>query len=366
MAVFLPGIYLIALLFGLFLISLLLKNRTKNSANLYMAALVLSLMLTLWNASVQNLELPSALQFRILDYVIYASAYFWGPLLYLYVGKLTKQHPDNKRYLLKHLLIPGTLTLSQIPLTIWGLFPFFFGITLTCFVLYLGFYIYLSVKCLARHEERIHQTFSEVESIQLTWLKNLIQIFIAVLCVDFSISYASLMGIITYAPVMDLVIFMESCTIFAVGYFSLKQPQIIFPQEEANEDATKKKYGNSALDAPLSKDLAEQLMEVMKNDQPYRRNDLKLGDLAELMGLSNHHLSQVINERIGCNFYEFVNQYRIEYAATLMRANKQTNITNLAFDAGFNNRVSFTNAFKKKIGVTPSTYMKQQVFKQAS
>ena len=56
-----------------------------------------------------------------------------------------------------------------------------------------------------------------------------------------------------------------------------------------------------------------------------------------------------------------LNEYRIHYSRELMIKdnNRQLTLEAIAFEAGFGNRNSFTNAFKKFTGNTPSAYLKE-------
>lgn len=364
MNAFLPGIYLAALLHGAFIISLLLKKDQRRPANWLLAGFIGIVMVSLWNMSMPILDVPSSLQFRIIDVNLFTTPFFWGPFVYLYVLHMIGLRTENWKTQGAHFVLPFLFTLCQFLPTSLYAGTSFASTMLNLFYIQAAIYVVLAYRLVLAHQKRIQETFSQIDHIHLNWLRQLLAVFVATLAIDFLLAQAVRAGMIAFDPALGLIVLLESATIFVIGYLSLQQPQILFPrQQETN--GSKKKYDNSALDDPLSKQLADQLVTLMETTQPYKRNDLKLGDLAELMGLSNHHLSQVINEQLKCNFYEFVNQYRIQYAAEIMREHSQINITRLAFDAGFNNRVSFTNAFKKQTGLTPSAYLKNQTLPHA-
>jgi AraC-like DNA-binding protein len=85
-----------------------------------------------------------------------------------------------------------------------------------------------------------------------------------------------------------------------------------------------------------------------------------LPQLAEQLGLSPNYLSQVINERLEQNFFDFINWYRIEEAKHRLASpvGERDNIITLALDAGFNSKSAFYTAFKKHTAMTPSQYKK--------
>jgi AraC-like DNA-binding protein len=74
--------------------------------------------------------------------------------------------------------------------------------------------------------------------------------------------------------------------------------------------------------------------------------------------MSRNQLSELINSRMGCNFYDFVNKYRIEDVKQLMVDPKYKNFTILAIalEAGFPSKSTFNSIFKKFTGLTPSEY----------
>ena len=76
--------------------------------------------------------------------------------------------------------------------------------------------------------------------------------------------------------------------------------------------AKNNKYRTSALTAEEIEKYAGQLDKVMEQDQPYLKTDLKLSDLAELMQIPSHQLSQLLNQKIKSNFYDYINRFRVE------------------------------------------------------
>ncbi len=98
----------------------------------------------------------------------------------------------------------------------------------------------------------------------------------------------------------------------------------------------------------------------MQREKPYLQTDLSLNKLAELTDISRHHLSACINEGFGVNFNEYVNSYRISYICH--EADPQLwhrlSVDGLAEEAGFSSRFTFSKAFKKEKGMTPTSFRK--------
>lgn len=96
---------------------------------------------------------------------------------------------------------------------------------------------------------------------------------------------------------------------------------------------------------------------LMREQQVFLDPGLTLPRLAEKVGCSVNHLSQVINAGFGMRFFDYLNRHRIEHAkAILSDTGSQGPILELAFDVGFNSNSAFYSAFKKHVGVTPSEF----------
>ena len=50
----------------------------------------------------------------------------------------------------------------------------------------------------------------------------------------------------------------------------------------------------------------------MHRDKPYTNPDLKIADLATMLGRSAHTLSYLFNQHLNRNYYDYINDYRIE------------------------------------------------------
>jgi len=83
----------------------------------------------------------------------------------------------------------------------------------------------------------------------------------------------------------------------------------------------------------------------------------KLDLVAEKLGTTRHNASQLINEHFNMSFHEFVNYHRINDAKDLLKKEQERNIIDIAYEVGYNNKVSFNKAFKKDTNLTPSQYL---------
>ena len=98
----------------------------------------------------------------------------------------------------------------------------------------------------------------------------------------------------------------------------------------------------------------------MMSNTPFLRHGYSLHDLSDEMNLPVYVLSAHINKYSGMNFNDYLNKFRIDYCTKLIdgEEGKLFKLETLASICGFSNRNSFTTAFKKFVGETPSSYVK--------
>jgi ligand-binding sensor domain-containing protein/AraC-like DNA-binding protein len=126
---------------------------------------------------------------------------------------------------------------------------------------------------------------------------------------------------------------------------------------------TRIKYKTSALSPELAESAVPRLEKLMEEEKPFLNPDLTLRDLAKMLHLHPNYLSQIINERIGVSYNDYVNRYRIEEAKKRLIDSDGgiRNVLEIALDTGFYSKSVFNSAFKKFTGMTPSQYRKKHL-----
>jgi len=107
--------------------------------------------------------------------------------------------------------------------------------------------------------------------------------------------------------------------------------------------------------------LFNQICLIVEERKLYIESDMSLSSLSVLIGGNTQKTSEVINQYGNQNFNDFINNYRIEEAKKLLlnKDNDMYTISSIAFDVGFNSLSTFNVAFKKFVGITPSSFKKQ-------
>ena len=90
----------------------------------------------------------------------------------------------------------------------------------------------------------------------------------------------------------------------------------------------------------------------------YLDPDLSLKSLSERLEISPHILSQVINESMGVNFYDCINDYRLRAVKHELQSNNGKQILQIAMDCGFNSKSGFYSFFRKREDMSPGAWRK--------
>ncbi len=130
-------------------------------------------------------------------------------------------------------------------------------------------------------------------------------------------------------------------------------------------DGKRIKYKTSTLNQNRLEEYLKKLIYSMEVEKVYLDEDISLHTLAEKLSMNSYHLSQLINEKLNKNFYDFVNHYRVKEAKKKLTAcnNDDTKILRIAYEVGFNSKSAFNRAFKKFTNKTPSQYKSEYIKK---
>ena len=106
---------------------------------------------------------------------------------------------------------------------------------------------------------------------------------------------------------------------------------------------------------------ADLLLSKMEEEKYYLDAKLGLKDLAEKINLHPNKLSWLLNERVGKNFYHFINSYRLKefQEKAVDPKNQHLSVLGLAYESGFHSKSVFNDYFKKTTGLTPKAWIKQ-------
>lgn len=97
------------------------------------------------------------------------------------------------------------------------------------------------------------------------------------------------------------------------------------------------------------------LTQVLEYIQTYLDREIKLADLAALVGMSQSYFCRSFKRSMGIAPYQYILQQRVERAKQLLRQN-ELSIAQIALMCGFKNQSQLTTLFRKLTGITPKVF----------
>lgn len=88
----------------------------------------------------------------------------------------------------------------------------------------------------------------------------------------------------------------------------------------------------------------------------YKDADICVELAASQFHMSVSYFSKLFNEYVGMTFPEFINDLRLTYASEMLLANPSASIKRIAEICGFRNTSYFSSQFRRKYGVSPSSF----------
>jgi len=113
------------------------------------------------------------------------------------------------------------------------------------------------------------------------------------------------------------------------------------------------------------KKIYHETIELLNEKKYFLNKSVKLSDLASEIGYNERLVSKAINTFGSGNFNKFLNAFRVDYSKDLLTGGEFDHYTieAIAEESGFSNKVSFYNAFKSHVGMSPVEYKKAKQLK---
>lgn len=362
-------IYLYAALIGFFFaFAINFTNKGNKNAKLFIGIFIgiHSLFILEFVLFISRLLLKYPHAYRISSSV----ALLFGPLLYFYFKSVTQKFKFKKADVLHFLptaillvfLLPIYTATSSDKLKMALLIKdtnlndiLTFALKITSLVVY--------AFCIWKFQFsklEINESLPQKASIKM-WFKNLFRIHVA-----YIIAYI-LYGVFAYIIKSDISSYVYHFQIAAmtimilyIAYMAFVQPNIFNTDLNYGIEAIfTPKYEKSGLTPGLSNELKEQLIKLLVQEKVYKKSDINLESLSNQLNTTRHNTSQIINEHFKMNFFELINKFRIKEAIRILESDTHgsLNIIDVAYEVGYNNKVTFNKAFKKETSLTPTEYI---------
>lgn len=354
--------YLFSSIIGFFIgIVLLLKKKQDRWSSILISAFMLINSVFIFHNFLYETNLVFTVPHML--YVSATYAYIYGPLMYFYYKRITVNYQFSKKDLLHLIPTVAVLVLLFPILALSGQdkLNIMFGVGVIdrepyriyiVFTKFLSLLIYgsLVMYCYIKSSKKLSITPQAKK-----WIRNLV-ILTSIYVLAYLIHGLNITKVVPRMDIFVSIQVISMClTVLYIGYASYARPNLVthgFVKE-------KKKYTKSGLTPSYSMELKIELLKLLEEEKIYRQNNISLALVSDMLGTTRHNASQVINEHFGLNFFELINKYRIDEAKEILKSdrNKNLNIIDVAYEVGFNNKVTFNKSFRKQLSITPSQYI---------
>lgn len=218
---------------------------------------------------------------------------------------------------------------------------------------HLAVYLVTSYLSLRKYDQALKGSYSQIDTNTIGWLITLN--ILLLVTVAFASSYLAIVfARRSYNRTFDYVyVIPMSLFTYLVSY---RLSGVTWARADATIESSK--YSKTALKPEVALKIKAQLEQYIIQAKPFLNPELRLQDLADHLEVPLHHLSQVINENFGMSFFDLINRFRVEEAKRLIEVTPDAPLLEVAFRAGFNNKTSFNNAFKKFTTQTAAEFKK--------
>lgn len=232
------------------------------------------------------------------------------------------------------------------------------------FIILVGLDILRNIR---KYNDTLKQWFSSTESISLDWLRNYTRLIILLYAIHLVVF---LMYNFQIIPEIDIAYLVTGVIIvFGVIYLSFHGIRQYNYQtvERAEKEQIPEIVASVSQDkkSDESERICNQMIRLFDEEEVFVNPELRIANVAEVLEIPVHKLSQAINDHYKKPFYDVVAQYRVaSLKEKLVNAeNKSFTILALALDSGFNSKASLNRIFKEHTGMTPSQFQKSHFTK---
>jgi AraC-like DNA-binding protein len=368
---------------GFFLTILLFTKYRSHPANRFLGFLVLAYSLFIVNTMLFGVEVLQR-QYPHWLMILSGLPFLFGPLHMIYVGELTESHLKFTRMNWYHFLpfiIYKLYYIQVFFLSDEELFsvmvqinqndkPFHIIFSSLMISIVGVFYIIMALFVFKRYSQKIQNVFSSLDKVNLYWLRFFTYAALFVWSIVFILNLLSAYSIDT-EPYYMVVPVLTSIFVYATGYIGIFKTDI-FEQQGVRKNLSQayeieamkyisrdeKRYEKSGLSGEKAAGSLKKLQQLMEQEKPYLNSNLTLNDLSSKLEISGHNLSEILNTQLNQNFFDFINQYRINEVKKYLEDGSKDHLTllSIALDAGFNSKSGFNLVFKKFMNITPSEY----------
>jgi AraC-like DNA-binding protein len=224
-----------------------------------------------------------------------------------------------------------------------------------------------AVCVLQRYTMKLKDYATDIGKFSLAWLRYFLFLALLFFFLQGVFLLLFIAGISSIAAAFVFLYSLMAVCFYMISYWALSEPAVYIPaaieRRTGGTQSKSGKYQKNPLKLKQAESIASDLKTMMEEEKLYLKNGLKLDDIARRLSTSTNTVSQIINQNLKMNFYDFINHYRVDEAKRLMHDPAQRKLTLLAIamNAGFNSKSTFNKVFKEHTNTTPSQYYRTRI-----
>ncbi len=235
--------------------------------------------------------------------------------------------------------------------------PFYMGQQYYAFVLTLGAFV-IALRETWRYRNLVRDEFTDFDLLGINWLWQFIFVIAPIILFWGAELFRIALGGTGQSELTTVAYIFIALFNYFVSYKAFTH-QTLFEGSALELKALDTNLGNSdKSSAPIDDEICRRIQDEMAAKEYYLNQNLTIHDFAREIKVSARTISSCINQSVGFNFNEWVNNYRVDKALQLLKDqnSKHLSIEGIGLNSGFKSRSAMYAAFKRKLGLSPGHF----------
>lgn len=221
-----------------------------------------------------------------------------------------------------------------------------------CFAIQVIIIFILGFRNLRQYKRFIDNTYADTENKRLEKVQIILILFIVGVFLAFVSNIIGRWRFMDNALLLAIPSLFFSILLFMIGYIGSRTMFSISNVNDKEFTPTSPNMSGNDNEQTVSS-FTVSLEQLMNKQQLYLQHDLKISDVALLLGSNRTYIQRSIMELSGESFTKYINRKRIEYAIELQKKHPEYNIETIATQSGYTHLGTFYRNYKIVTGKTP-------------
>ena len=233
--------------------------------------------------------------------------------------------------------------------------------------------LYFGARLIRKYNTLVDNVYADSDYRRMDVADTAMKVFIATCVVGFICNIIGRYQFASNIALLAVPSVMFSILIFLVMYAAHTQRNTIVELKNETSAHTCTKVSETNTKLPPTQDdtqtereevkpdaintLRQRIEQMMHEERPYLKPDLKISDIAMRLGTNRDYIYQAINVQMGISFADYVNRLRIDHACSLLRKNPTMPLSEVMVACGYSSNSTFYRCFRKFAGKTPAEYI---------